>query len=710
MAEKAEAISDEDTVADSDQVDQDDRAEEDAVLRPILPPDPQSGGGVAGARHIEIGNFRVFSELRLPEFDMGGGKAFVAESNRRDEGQAFALVADPTLPSRADLLKFLVGVHVGGQIDLLDYEVAYWPLLGRNTIIYFYEKPGGARVFVEDQKKPPIDEHDIATVAVIPILNTLSALADKGMTHRNVRADNLFFSDPARTGVVLGECLATPPGYMQQLVYEPINRMTAEQAGRGTGSILDDLYALGMTMAALGIGHTPLRKLNDNEMIEMKLAKGSFQTVVSNEKLPLTLIEPVRGLLCDDPEERWGLTELNSWIDGRRAKPVHGNTDRRAARSQNIAGKDYYTARALANGISNNWANALAPIRDGVVEVWLRRGLSDNDRAKALGDAMRQLTWSGSDKRTSEDVLVSRTITILDPAGPIRHKGFSAMVDGMGGILSYDVQHGKGPQRFVEVVLREIPVFWFARQHGYKPELQPYQQAFKSLKYYLQQQSSGYGYERCLYTLNRNQHCLSPLVEPEYVIHISQLLPALDKIAGKAPQDSWPVDRHIAAFIAAHLQDDVEAQLNALQNPGDEVEYSRAVISLLALVQWRHGPDSLHHLSLWVSRLMDPAVKVFHSKARREKVEKEIPKLAKRGNLVELYNLINDEEERRKDQDEFIKAVEEYSSSESEVFELDSSGPARMELAEQIGQQAAAFASTMIALLTVSALFLMYIW
>jgi len=170
------------------------------------------------------------------------------------------------------------------------------------------------------------------------------------------------------------------------------------------------------------------------------------------------------------------------------------------------------------------------------------------------------------------------------------------------------------------------------------------------------------------------------------------------------------VDRHIAAFIATRLEDDVEAQLLALQNPSDEVEYSRAIISMLALVQWRHGPDNLQNLSHWVARLMEPAVKVFHSKARRERVEHEIPKLAKRGNLVELYNLINDEQERRKDQTEFITAVEEYSEAESEVFDLESSGPARLELAEKVGQQAAAFASTMIALLTVSALFLMHMW
>lgn len=674
-----------------------------------VPPDEEVEVSTGG-KSVEIGNFRVFMDLRMPEFDMGHCKAYSADNLRRDEGSAFAIVSDPVLPTRQDHINFLTGMHMAGQIDLLDYEIAYWPPFGRRTMVLFYEKPAGGKVSAKDNKKLPIDEHDIATVVVEPLMSVIQAFGEKGLAHRNIRADNLFFADASREKVVLGDCASGPPGYDQPLVYETTARMSAEPAGRGAGTTEDDFYALGMTLAELGIGRLPLKKLSDQEVMDLKLSKGSFQAIASQEKLPLVLIEPVRGLLCDDPEERWGLAELNAWLDGRRTKPVQANTEKRAARSQNLAGRDYYTVRAMAQGIATNWVTALAPLRDSTVEIWLRRGLGDNDRAKAMSDAMRQLQWAGTDKRSAEDVLIARSILILDPSGPIRFKGFSAMIDGLGFMLSYDVQHGRGPQRFADVIVRDIPSFWFARQEGYSPEVQKHQQLYKNLRYYIQQQSAGYGYERCLYATVRNQHCLSPLVEQEYVVDIGELMPALEKAAETASEESWPVDRHIAAFIATRLEDDVEGQLMAMQNPSDEVEYSRAIISMLAIVQWRHGPDNLQNLSHWVSRLMEPAIKVFHSKARRERVETEIPKLAKRGNLVELYNLINDEQERRKDQSEFVDAVAEYSEAESEVFDLESSGPARLEMAEKVGQQAAAFASTMIALLTVSALFLMYIF
>lgn len=401
----------------------------------------------AGGRSVEVGNFRVFSDLRLPEYDMGSCKAYAADNLRREEGGAFALVTDPTVPTRHDLMRFLTGVHIGGQIDLLDYEIVHWPLYERNTMVLFYEKPAGGRVLVPGEKQRKIDEHDFAKVVIEPLMNVLQAVADKGMTHRNIRADNLFFGDPMSEKVVVGDCCSAPAGFNQPLVYETISRMTADPAGRGLGSVLDDLYALGMTIAALGIGHTPLEKLREQDIIDVKLSKGSFQAVVMNEKLPLVLIEPVRGLCV---MIRKNVGDLPSCMPGstgvgqNRCNPIP-NVVRHVRR---IFQARIIIPRGRWRRDFKNWVNSLAPLRDGTVEIWLRRGLADNDRAKHMAEAIRQLQWAGADKRAAEDILIAKSIIILDPSGAIRFKGFSAMVDGLGSMLSYDVQHGRGPQRF----------------------------------------------------------------------------------------------------------------------------------------------------------------------------------------------------------------------------------------------------------------------
>ena len=69
-----------------------------------------------GGKNLEIGNFRVFTDLRLPEFDMGHCKAYAADNLRRSEGNAFALVTDPVLPTRYDLI-FLIELSPIGRFS-----------------------------------------------------------------------------------------------------------------------------------------------------------------------------------------------------------------------------------------------------------------------------------------------------------------------------------------------------------------------------------------------------------------------------------------------------------------------------------------------------------------------------------------------------------------------------------------------------------------
>ena len=70
------------------------------------------------------------------------------------------------------------------------------------------------------------------------------------------------------------------------------------------------MYAVGVTTLALLIGHSPCFGMSDDEIIERKLAMGSYAALVAEERVSLTMMEPLGGLLKDDPLERWGLEDL----------------------------------------------------------------------------------------------------------------------------------------------------------------------------------------------------------------------------------------------------------------------------------------------------------------------------------------------------------------------------------------------------------------
>jgi len=56
---------------------------------------------------------------------------------------------------------------------------------------------------------------------------------------------------------------------------------------------------------------------------------------------------------------------------------------------------------------------------------------------------------------------------------------------------------------------------------------------------------------------------------------------------------------------------------------------------------------------------------------KRRELEKELPKLVRKGNLAELYNYLDNPEERQRDAEGFSWAKAEYASAEKQVYDLE---------------------------------------
>lgn len=662
-------------------------------------PEPIRG---AGAPVLLRERYNIYPATPLGDMNMPTVQAFVAEDRRDPSRLLFAYICKSDMPVRAMALRNLRSAQSMSLMHPVEWGVVDWPPVARRCLAVVYDRQLGGRVMASlAAETAPLDEHTVFKRFVEPLVHSLRELSTHNITHRAIRPTNLFYADYEREHVLFGDCACTPPALDQPVLFETIESALCQPAGRGAGNTSDDLYALGVTLLFLLNGRNPVGHLDDEAIINGKIVHGSYAFLVGDTRLPLSMIELLRGLLCDDPSQRWTLEEIGLWMGGRRLTPLQTKPEKRAPRGFAFGDIEYGSCRELAHAMAQNWDQAAAPILDGRLEIWLRRAIDDKDRAELIASAVHVATIGGSDRRVAEDILIAKAITILDPASPIRYRGFSAMSDGFGGSLAVTLARGQEPRALADCLLREIPKYWQEARGVRGAEAAAIENHFREMKTYLTQTGLGYGIERVLYELNEEMPCQSPLVAEDYVLEVKDLLPALNNAAKRIDPKTSPIDRHIAAFIASHFGHDISVQIGAI-NDSNEARQTLGMLSLLAVLQWRAGPDAVFGLASWVGGLAGAVINSYHSRAERRVIEKEIPRLVRKGSLPELYNLLDNVDARKRDTDGFSAARAEYLAGDAEIRELQGGGEALQDRAERVGKQTAALVSILIGLCTIS--------
>ncbi|MGB1025382.1 MAG: protein kinase family protein [Rhodospirillaceae bacterium] len=538
---------------------------------------------------------------------------------------------------------------------------------------------------------------------VKPLITALTELQSHSTVHRAIRPTNLYWMDRKQTKLVLGDCTTVPPAFDQPVVCETIESGMALPEGRGPGYYPDDMYALGVTLGIVALGRSPRRGVDPNTLVRDKVMSGSYPSLFAEERVPLQLIELVRGLTIDEEDDRWSLESIELWQNGRRMPTAHTKQDRRSMRPFIFKDVEYAQTRQLAYAMSQDWEAAAVPIMEEKVETWLRRGLELPELADAVASQVKtaKAAMGGAkDPNQNRDVAICNVLSMLDPKAPVRFRDFRINPDALGISLAVALAQKKDVRPFVEVVLRDVMKIWIASQEQHQAEYNQYSAELRDLKTYLGQATKGGGIERCLYEVNESLGCRSPLVRNEAVLEMSDLLPALERVAGKKiDRKIWPIDRHIAAFIVARFPRDTMAQIHSL-NDRDPKRSALGMLGLLAVLQWKMGPEAVPGLASWIGGLMSPVIESYHSRERRRRLEKEVPKVVRKGNLPELYNLLDNGEERQSDHDEFAAAREEYRQAAQQIAALESGNYTVSEASQKLGQQTASSLSVAAAVIT----------
>lgn len=644
------------------------------------------------------GRLLVYPEKPLPELATVGGPVFAASYRNETAQELMAVVCSHGFMPRADIVNSMRAIDSVSVLKLREGGILDWPAQNAHYYTFVYDKPLAGRYWKTLEETHPImGEDSINHYFVMPLIKALLEFQRMGLMHGGIRPTNIFWRDGSTSPPQIGEGLSAPAGVGQPAMFETIERAMCPPLARGTGYHTDDCYAFGVTLAMVILGLNPYQGMEDRAILQSKMEKGTFNSLVGAKRLSGGHIELLRGLLMDDARQRWTAEDLDQWMTGRRLTPKSSDAGRRASRLFHFAGKDYWQVRPLAAAFAGNVGEAVKIIEDGSLEKWLARALVDSERAKNVSEILRQIKEGGK-MAHYQDQLVAQVCIALDSSGPIHYRGLSVMPTGVSTFLADAVAKGANLQIVSEIITNQFVTFWVNMQKDAKVDLVPLAQQFERMRPIVEQAVFGNGLERVTYELNPMIPCLSPLLLKECVMSAKRLLPALEKLAASGPPSSEPMDRHIVGFLAARDKRR-EAVFNAM-GPGEKpIRRGLAMLSLYSELQYRYGPDQLPRVAAWLMPLLEPCMKRFLSKPLQEKVRKQAKDAAARGDLSLLMKYLDDPERVHGDEQDFLHARLMYQNVRKEIMFLEETLKNKQEVTREMGKPVAATLASILALL-----------
>lgn len=657
---------------------------------------PEDGGAVPQAGVVLLHDrFELLYEQPLPALSTATATAFACRAKRDPQREIFAYVFQSGLPPRIDMVSALRGLDHPTAMKMLDFGVAHWPPDRKERPVVVFERPRGTRLArLLKQDRLAMGEEPITHYIIQPALQGLRELKNRRVFHGCINPANMFLRESAATSLQFGECLSAPPGYSQPTVFETIERGMALPAGRGNGTMADDLYSLGVLVLSVLLGRVPGAGMDDRTVITAKIELGSYAALVGDLRLPVTMTELLRGLLMDDPGQRWILEDIDLWLSGRRLSPKQAHAPRRASRPLEFAGHEYWNPRALAQALGERPLAAHPLIERGDLQIWLRRSLEHDRMAGHVDDAVRTAGSGGGGP--IEDRRLARVLIALDPAAPIRYRGKAAMPEGIGGALSEALVRGTGIQEIAEIVAGLLPLFWVNMQPVPRPEHVPIAKAFDQVRGYLDHTTIGFGIERCVYQLNPQMPCASMILEHHCVLDLDSLLWALEAIADSEDRPQDPIDRHIVAFIVARTPDVGDRILVALSHDAGSVERALGIVELLLTIQGVTRVHPLPRLCAWAVAVAEPAIERYNSRSLRERVRDELLRQAENGLFRNIFMILTNADLLRRDALAFAAAQREFLVTQHSIEKRQDKLKNRHQLTLSIGRRTAAVAASVL--------------
>lgn len=637
-----------------------------------MPDDTSSAGGgtpeqvnAPSADGATLGGHYILSPNNPVAAFAGRAVTAIEASDRRTSTESVvALVCTGDVVPRLDAMTALRGLSKPGALALRDFGPVDWPD-GRQRLAAIYAAPRGGRFALTG----PMPPWQIIDALWRPATQALTEIHGRAVMHRAIRPDNLYIREPGVPALALGPCVATPPGYDQPEIYEPIETAAADPAGRGDGTPRHDMFALGMTALALLLGRDPAAGLDRDDLMIRRIELGSLEAVIDPANVAPEIADPLRGLLADDTAERWTLKDLSLWLKGGKVDQPRPRPISLATKPLTIAGKQVRCARSLAYMIGRAWAEGAKLLRGGEVSRWLRQDAVDMAAAALLELALREPDPEGGD--FGNDVLLAaRAVIALDPIGPIRYGGLAVEPYGLGPFLFDAARNREKTETAVSLVdqglLQKLMDRRPDRRRATRQAIN-----FERLRRWITSPQPWEGIERCIYDLNPGLACQSPMTGGKWIASGRGLVAALDKLAAGHADPELKIDASAAAFLAARIDADGYTLMALMAPDTVEEDVLLDAIRLFADEQVSLNGQALPGIARWCGKLGARIAQGIHHRPTRKELLERIEAALPEGNITALYKALAIDGLKDTDARHFDTAKSSWERIESEIWAIE---------------------------------------
>lgn len=630
---------------------------------------------IASTRPNSLIAGRYAVDMAQPWADAGAGlPAFVATDRVGVEGKRVAIAVSRDVSPRSRSVR-LIEHPIDNLMSPIAEGVVQTAPGGDEKYFIVCTPPPGPPVSSPLNVWP---DRALLDLVLRPIARVLQELESRNLTHRAIRPNNVFQPAPGQP-VTLGAAWAAAPAMHQPAMFEPPYSGMCHQAGRGEGTIADDVYALGVLLLTLAGGKVPLESLSDREIVRWKLELGSFVAMSRNIELSVAMSDLLRLMLADDPEHRPSVAQLLESNPGR-GRRLANRPSRRSQRPLLLNDIPVFDIRMLAYALLIDEKKAAQFLRNGLITQWLRRDLGDAAMAAQIEELIRGRS-KASAGGSGDAMLIMLTIATLNPRMPLCWRGFAVWPDGLAALVAQGIANH--PELLIaaeELLLNETARAWSA---GESRQPRPYPPDIFHFRHLLTQRDST-SLARLHYSLNPVLPCRVPAMANSWVHTLPALLAFLDWTA--PTENQALIDSHIGAFIAAHSDRGIEAEAVSLLRIEHSDRFRQGEVALLGQMQDRYHLDAMPSLAKWAAARLRPDLENWHNRPRREAIRQRLEQEVKKGRISTLLRLLGDPAERAADLTELRRAAMHVAAIDAELAAIDNEGRERHVVHERFGE------------------------